>query len=1033
MASRFVRPAADGAAPLDIAENVQHARLGTLSKRAGFTRLGAVAGVSSPARYMFSTGEKLSIADGSRLWTWNPELDTWHDRGPAPPGGLRYGLSLAGSRSYDDADLAGNGSFTILAGNARWTRRDFAAGDTVFDVVRVTVSTADGVVVLPSTDMLETSSDVNRRTNIRCAAASESKLLMCCTRGTGGSGGGRDLEFYEWNSSAPDQLPTLAWVQPNTLDDIRAYDVIGTDTGYLVAYIEGVTGNVLLRDMTADHVQTYVGTINTPSAAEAVSICVDSDGLSYVLVTLSGTPRDIVLYRRRADLSADYGPVSQIPLVATDDDGEQEDADYLGIATDGRTVISVCGLRNSGSSKARLSYVRSNASTGAKQPPVWSAQNCVPLSRPWVYAGRFYVAGATFQHRYPYDSGVVFELYADHNPLTDTIQPTVVALYHAGRADRGRNAGSAGNVITRGSSAQWLGFYYSEGFAHVDPTIDHYGDAHASSLVGAEVVELDYSAPISSANTAEGETVVGGSLVTYAGRGRSTELGFIVPPCIRNDSGLSPFTESEHPAAIPGLPPGEYSYTAIWRYIDDGGVMHRSVPAPPQFITITPPSATNFRFLYLYAKANGASNRLVLDDASVAFYRANTGGIYRRVDAGFVENAAARYATSKAADTGLELADAEPLYTTGGVLENVAPDGANATAAVGGRLWLGGFRRVQFSKPLAPASVASRRLAPEFNEGFTLRLPGNDECTGIADLDGAPVLFTPKTISIASGNGPNSVGAGGSFQLQRITSDDGCKDLRSVVAGLEGVFFQGARGICLLTRALQVEFIGAAVVDQTEAFPVVTSAVLVSHLKQVRFTVTNVAKTDGRVLVYDYFAKTWLTWTLRQGPKINPSTVVPVSACVHRGVYHVLGVDARVWREDSGTHLDDGTLWVTTRVRTSWLAAAGANGWQRVWRVAVLGEMHSDAGLKVRLFHDWETEPDFEHSRTEGDLASYLSIGDRMQQQLLVKRQQCTSVSVEVEDTEPLATGNGRGIEFAGISLLIGIKPGLARLGSSQK
>lgn len=1043
IASRLVRPAQGQSPPLEVVENAEHTRLGTLRKRPGFTSLSTTtaSGTISGARGLCSGGDSLTLLDERRAWRFNNELLQWQDRGPVPPGGLRYGQSMSGSRSYDDADTASDGNYTIIAANAQYVgytltvnpgAADDTLDETITDVLRVTVLTDAGVTTLPAIDQIVTTTDAARRRSIRCASTG-SNLLMCAQKDIGS--GAKDIEIYEWLPSSPETQPAIANTITGTKPGSRNYDVIRLQSGdYLIAYIDFTTDDVELEVYSSTHVAGVSATITT--TADAVALHQSGGGDIFVAVVDAD---GVDLYKFDSGLGADYGPINQYTLSGADEDGDSESAHNLSCASDGTSVAVCFGVGNAGIDKARLVYTRALDSTGAKQFESY-VHNAAPASRAWVQGGRFYVAGVTFQHRYPFDCGVVFELYAGttDNPLTDTDQATLAAAYHMGRADRPRGAGSAGNTISGTNKWTWLGFFYSSGQPDTRSAASKVGEARDDSLVGVELVSLDYAAPITCAQTAQDEICIAGSLVTYLGASITEEMGWLVPPCIRDDnqfgSGIV-VAEGDDSLVTVGLDDAtEYSWTAIWRWVDDNRVIHRSSPAPPSSVTTGTATAGKNWYADLYAKSNGPSNRIITRDATCVWYR-SVNGVYRELTSPDGDPAApmffknegdSSYTTDNAVDIGQGDGSESPLYTTGGVLENVAPAGADVAAVIGDRLWIGGVKRVQYSKKLLPPTEGALRIAPEFNEGFSIQLPGSRRCTGLASLDGRAIVFTETQIFSVIGTGPNDLGAGGTFELQPIAADDGCLDPRSVVAYPDGIFFQGRRGICELTRSLQVQFTGAAVVDQTDAHPTITSAVRVAAKSQIRFTVKEpTGNRDGLVLVYDYLAKAWAVWHLRES---GPATIVPNGACMHDGTYHVLDKNGTVWKEDSSTYLDDTDVWVTMKVRTSHLQAAGLNRWQRIGSVRALGTRHTACDLTMSLYHDFATSATRSYTWDEADLDAAFEATVRSQVEMLVARQECTAMAVEIEDAEPTTPGTGQGFELAGFTLELGIERGGALL-----
>jgi len=99
-------------------------------------------------------------------------------------------------------------------------------------------------------------------------------------------------------------------------------------------------------------------------------------------------------------------------------------------------------------------------------------------------------------------------------------------------------------------------------------------------------------------------------------------------------------------------------------------------------------------------------------------------------------------------------------------------------------------------------------------------VPDTEEpLTAIGALpDGRILLFAPTAIYYTYGQGPSDTGQGAGFsEPQLLTDTVGCEDKRSVVYGDFGCMFKGARGFYLVTRGLELKFVGLPYEDTTEA------------------------------------------------------------------------------------------------------------------------------------------------------------------------------------------------------------------------
>ena len=433
---------------------------------------------------------------------------------------------------------------------------------------------------------------------------------------------------------------------------------------------------------------------------------------------------------------------------------------------------------------------------------------------------------------------------------------------------------------------------------------------------------------------------------------------------------------SDNPAVDPvGSIESEHwlAWQAHWVSFDANGALDRSLPTPRftrLFDTMPTPSAVTDGSVSILFRTIGATNRLNEKQYGVAVYReefpsdvGSTGvpqRINKRFDATLNEDA---LTTSKFFDLGAGPFSAtsnqgfEPLYTIGGEIEAVCPEGARIPAVVNGRLWLGGFyrrHRVQYSKPFAPGTASEYALAPEFNEGFGFVLGSGSQVTGLAHLDQDAVLFTRDAVYLNAGEGPDDTGAANDFSgPRRISSDSGCIEPRSVVETPDGVMFRSDAGLYLLDRGRSVVFIGEAVQNELDAFPVVTSAVLVPAENHVRFTCVNAEQfaSDGIILVFDYTLKQWFKWTPLKGDR---QAIVAVSACVHDGVYYIAEASGQLWRLDPSVLVDDDDNAYESIVETAWLQASQHGGWQRVQNVIAMCERRAPINITLEVETDFD-------------------------------------------------------------------------------
>lgn len=368
------------------------------------------------------------------------------------------------------------------------------------------------------------------------------------------------------------------------------------------------------------------------------------------------------------------------------------------------------------------------------------------------------------------------------------------------------------------------------------------------------------------------------------------------------------------------------------------------------------------------------------------------------------------------------------LYTTGGVLEDVAPPTFRDVVVHRNRLWAisGDLRTVWFSKAMSD----NPQVFPGFNETLTLRVDDGGDLVALASQDAVLLILTTKGIFYVEGDGPPATGLGSDLAPpRRVNVDVGCLDARSVVSTSLGTFFQGTDSrIYLLTRGMELQRIAAPVEETLASFPVVTSAVIVPEHDHVRFTCTTTAGTTGVTLVYDLVAGQWSRFEYNDGTASCAAT----SAVMWRGSYVFSTYDGKVLQESAASWLDLGTTWVSLQIETAWITTAGAQAFQRVRRVQVLGEYVTAHGFTVEQSVDFKTT----YPQTTTFLeAAVLVNRDRATVHLGAQNgmnPRCAAYRARITDTAPAVLGTGEGARWSGIGLEIVPKTGLGRHGAAS-
>ena len=129
---------------------------------------------------------------------------------------------------------------------------------------------------------------------------------------------------------------------------------------------------------------------------------------------------------------------------------------------------------------------------------------------------------------------------------------------------------------------------------------------------------------------------------------------------------------------------------------------------------------------------------------------------------------------------------------------------------------------------------------------------------------------------------------------------------------------------------------------------------------------------------------------------------------------------------------DNGTP-IKLKLESGWLSFAGVQGFQRIYRILLLGEFKSAHKLRIRVSYDYVDTyvqekiidtSDFINSSTYGSGATYGSdetygASNLYQLRLDFARQKCQSIKITIEDVQ---ASHGEGLELSNINFVIGVK-----------
>lgn len=475
-------------------------------------------------------------------------------------------------------------------------------------------------------------------------------------------------------------------------------------------------------------------------------------------------------------------------------------------------------------------------------------------------------------------------------------------------------------------------------------------------------------------------------------------------------------------------PSSTYQYIIVWEWTDAQGQIHRSATSIAKSkalsggdsrCTLTIPTLR-------YTKKTAP----VRSEVICSIYRTLANGtIFYKVSS----DTAPLYNTTQAdtisyLDTMSDATAASRplLYTTGGVLDNLPLPSSTSIVAFKNRLFAAGLEdisQIAYSKEFVTNEGVA--FAGELRLGVN---SGAGGVTALSVLDDKLVIFKKNQIFILTGNGPTDTGAQNDFvSPQQVAVDVGCSQPESVVLTSKGIMFKSSKGIYLLNRSLETEYIGAAVEKFNNL--TITSASSLASQNKVLFSTA-----EGTTLVYDTFFNIWATYSNQ------PTT----SAISHVGEYTWMKPDGRVFKPS--TQFTDANSPIRTKIETAWIQTAGIQGFQRLYKLLLLGDWLGEHNLKVSIAYDFQDFITDSFTITPSDIINGSTFGAESpfgtedvfggakgvyQFEVKPRIQKCQSFKLIIEDLFPRPTDSAA-FTISAITAVVGIKKGTNKLASDR-
>lgn len=1013
------------------AENVRWAKSGRIEKRYGttaLTRAGIGGTQLSAAKRLIARGNELSAIDGDNLWIYSPTTAKWRNVCPVPNLGATWTTLIdpvAGIAAIDSA--RSSGGYRVHA----WT---YGAPDEPPTNCPLFVQVTDestGTIVLAPTKL-----SPNGNSGVRLIVTGTTAIVL--------TNNGANIVAYTVN------LTTFAVSSATNLrtDAFSAiWDACAIGANFAIAYqVAGPAISLYVYD--ASLAQQATGTVTGETRAP---LHLAIDGVSgeslYILydVDVTGIKTVKMAIANPNTLVQTVAPFTIEALGATCSVTRLGVCRYNSL---GAVVAYSNGVLTAGNSVVQTSTYSVSALGVLDATSQRVTAGVEVTCKPFVFGARCYASvcdrisnyvGVIKSGAAGLNSSIV-EIEVSNKSGVSGIPHRYVAKVDALLGVYGAtNAGPLPQVMQPSSTKAIV----TLPFLATVPT------AFANFRVGAKLVELTTgsSQPLDlwrSAVYGQEAYVAGGVLSAFDGHSLF-DYGFPRPPYfIKADLSTSGgFIASS----------GNYLYAAHCEYRSLAGVLHRSQTTTIPAINVTDAAnhssvALGFGGYCLGSKqslARGFGGSAVVPSILVVSRSTKAGTTYYRLTydpqfnvLGIDQTQPSGTLTDTRNDTSIDggghaLAVQPPIYTTGGVLEDEQPPSFTTMALFKQRLWGvdGSQRQIWFSKSF----LDDYGVAPGFSASFLLQFDA--PITAMATMDERLVVFAADRIWFLTGadQGPFPNGNGSDIQGPfMIPTDVGCTLPRSIVSTPDGVLFASSTGLYLLTRGLEVVWLGRPVQDQLAAYPNVTSAVLVSKRSEIRFTCNNTANTAGIVLTYNYVEKAW------SSAKYTANAVYGApfaDACMWQGQWTAVTPDGFVLQESESTYLD-GAAWVPMTIETAWISAAGPVGYAAVDSMFLLGASQSNHDLAISVGFDGEA------SYAQGPQtflagSPVTSIGPLEECKISIgTRRWCQGIRFKIQDATPTSpgtypVGTGQGATFDTFGIEVGVEAGLRRIPATKK
>lgn len=976
-------------------------KTGLLKKRNGFSNLTAL---SSGGYLATLGGNLLSVSDS--LYSYNSGLNSWSNQGSFQTSN-NDSMSLIKSqlsKGQVDSAVASNGLICVVYTEIN-PAANFGATPPAFYYSIIDSNT--GSYVVQPTAITATAGTTNGSPKVFLLG--NYFIIMFSTDVGAGS---YDIQYISipWATpTSPNAAVTVATnyqPNPNTLS--------GAALAYRPSYDGVVANNILYMawDTTYNNGPINVKTLSSALAlsgatsfniaGDFISMCADTSG-GPIYICIAGVKEST---NSVSSLTIDTS-IAQVGSLGTIIGLAGETIKNVTSSATGGTItifcdwlvdISVYGLPD-----RRITYSTRATSIGA---PATLTKNSFDrsiglASRSFIVSGSVYVIGVYSAN---YDT-IATTATGGSGIVNYTSQPSYFLLNASGKvvskiAESNSGGYTVNNIysVSVSSNIATFAYLYQDLILAEDVINNAFQIQLGINLEKITILTQD----IQAIEVANSLILSGGLVRMYDGR-RPVELGFNVYPdldLLGNSSKAGCITISNTGSDVTLQ---DYYFIAVYEWTDSHGNIHRSAPSPAAFVSqaaITAHSVGS-RGLTVTVPTLRVTDKDVSNNVRIVLYQWSTATQIFYSFASAANDPTIDYVQF---NPGIILAGATVLYTTGGVIENIAPPASSALTVYKSRVFsvdAEDRNLIWFSKQIIEATPV------EMSDLFTIYVGPNANAnvssgpiTALAVMDDKLIIFKENDLFYITGTGPDNTGANNDFSEPiYISSIAGCSNKQSIVQTPEGLMFQSKKGIWLLSRSMQVTYIGAPV-EAYNSYTVV-SAVNILGTNQVRFAMSN-----NITLMYDYFFGQWGTFI----------GIPMVSSTIYNDVHTFVNSSGGVFKETSGQYYD-GTIAspVLMSFTTGPMNIAGVQGFERAYFFTFIGDYLSPHTLTCNIAYDYD-------SYTQSSVVNPDSADALEQWQVFFRQQKLQTVQVNIQESYSAGGTPGAGFNMSGINFQIGVK-----------